>query len=108
VLNKLSKERDENELHNSLQSDNHLAAHAAATGEKTQGAVDAEVQALGRTITDTGQLVVPKPDRLAADEKAILPKAGTAHEEATKEPSEADELTAEKNVGDAHLRRKLS
>jgi hypothetical protein len=96
-IKELQKERDENELHNSLLEDRALGAHAAATGESDANAVDAEVQVVGATLTDTGQKIVAKPDRVAADEKAVLRVAGTPHEEAI-EVSD-DPLRADANPG---------
>jgi hypothetical protein len=90
-IKSLVKERDENTLHNSLLSERALAAHAACVGESD--AEDAEVAVLGATLTDTGLKIVAKPERLAADEKAVLPKAGTPHEEAvfvSEDPLRAD------------------
>ena len=70
VMDKLLKEREDNELDNSLLQERALGAHAAATGDSD--GVDAEVQVIGATISDTGQKIVPKPDRVAADDKAVL------------------------------------
>jgi hypothetical protein len=77
VLEELIDARDENELHNSLMTEQMLAAHAASSGEST--AADAEVQTIGDTRTDTGQKIVEKPDRVDAQDRAVLPHIGLKH-----------------------------
>jgi hypothetical protein len=73
----LQKERDKNELDNSLLMDHALAAHAEAAGESD--AADAEVAIPGETITDSGQKIVLKPERVAADERAVLERKDITH-----------------------------
>ncbi len=94
-IDKLLKEREENELDNSLLSERALAAHAASAAESKDA--DAEVQTLGATVTNTGQKIVEKPDRVDAQDRAVLPKAGTPHEEATKVSD--DPLRSDANPG---------
>lgn len=89
------KAREENELHNSLLSEQALATYIASSRESE--AADAEVAIPGETRTDTGQKIVLKPVRVAADERAVLPKAGTPHEEAVHESDE--DLRADNNPG---------
>jgi len=101
VLDKLIKERDENTLHNSLLEERALAAHAAATGESD--AQDAEIAVLGATLTDTGQKIVARPDRVDPQDKAVLRIAGTPHEEAVAESD--DPLRADAHISDEKLRK---
>ena len=96
LIEELLEDRDNNDADNSLLSEQALASFAASSA--TSDAEDAEVQTLGATVTDTGQKIVMKPERVDAQERAVLPKAGTPHEEATKEAGE-DEMTADKNPG---------
>lgn len=84
----LLKARDENELDNALMEERALAAHAAAVG--VSDAADAEVQTVGDTVSDTGQKIRLKPERVAADERAVLERKDFTHAKAIKDLHEED------------------
>lgn len=94
--------------------DRRLASYLESSGESK--AADAELAIPGETRTDSGQKIVLEPDRIAADEKAVLPNVRerhkkaigdaeavearqiAAHEEATATAGK-DDLAADKNPG---------
>lgn len=89
-LDKLRKELEEANI-----PEHRILAHLESARESD--AADAEIRTPGETLTDTGQKIRLEPERLAADEKATLPKAGTPHEEATAKSSE--DLASHNNPG---------
>ena len=85
-IKKLLKDRDKNELHNSLLSEQALATYQASIAESD--AADAEVAVPGETLTDTGAKIQLNPERVAADDKAVLERKDFTHAEAIKEYEE--------------------
>jgi len=96
AIKQLLKDRDDNELDNSLLSEQALASYQASSRESE--ASDAEVQTLGATVTDTPQKIVEKPDRVDAQDKAVLPRIQDKHQAAIDE----DENNTDYRVVAAH------
>jgi hypothetical protein len=82
------KAREDNELHNSLLTEQQLASHVASAGESS--AADAEVAIPGETVTDTGQKIVKKPDRVDAQDRAVLERKDETHASAIEEYLQED------------------
>lgn len=95
-ITKKAIEKVRKQLDNPNLTDRQIITFLESSGESK--AADAEIAIPGETLTDTGQKIVEKPDRVDAQERAILPRAGTPHEEATAEAGK-DDLSAEKNPG---------
>jgi hypothetical protein len=93
------KAREENELHNSLLEERQLASYVASSGESS--ASDAEVAIPGETITDSGQKIVKKPDRVDAQERAVLERKDETHAGVIAEAAEEDP-NADYRVAAAH------
>ena len=98
-IEKALSARDENELDNSLLSERAIASFVASSAESN--AADAEVQTLGATVTDTGQKIVLKPDRVDAQDRAVLERKDHTHAEAIKE---YEENAAEEGLGSVDYR----